>query len=855
MNFCNISLHKNFLAEIAQYLLKKNISDKDVIIVPGYRIQRELKRKILEYSAGDVVVLPRIFTFSDLSNNLVLMQPFLSNLDVFVPQPADKFNSDIILFNIVKNYKETDSFLWFQNIKQFINHYYSKCQKVIEEHFDEKNQDLYNILKEFEDVLAAKNSLLENRRKLLAANIIDKATLRKKTSSQLYIVPSVSVVDYIQIIINKLMPAATLFLHGFTHDHCINKRQSFYFAKEWVKEEVLPREELIEYKNIKHYVEADNRLEEAKIITLMVNNLINQGQKNIAIICNDNALSQYIKSYSAIKWNLYYDESNPPSINNYPQTTSFFILLEILYSKSIDIVKFLGLLKSASATIVSIDDIHSFEVDIVRNNQHINNLYELQKLLIGAGDNKIVSLVNKILDNKRSLRGLIDIYREYFYQGSEKEDMLLQHCKDVLNYNMPKIVKEDKDFVSYLLKAISLRNDTPADDFVKIVTSLESRYMSFDNIIIAGCNEGVFPKLAYKSGYITQKLYNDLDIDNIDEELGFSSYDFIHLLASKNVSITRSMKYNGEPVEESRWLGFIHGKIQCQSIKSYYDYIHEMESNNLLGSYTVPQQVVKQKQLKFEMSASALELLMHNPYVYYAKYILELRPIESWGRDKVSRVFGIVMHDVLAIMLQSYNDITDLNLYIKKCCELFDQYLHQQVIDVSSLKYSWEKKVASIASDLFYYEQGIRGNLSDVIVEKWCSCYLDIDNKMQVKLYAKPDRVNKLKNNKVQIIDYKTGVVPSNIDVSIGKSPQLPIELFILEGSDDDELIYIGIKGTSGNINIKNISVDYSSIEEGVNEVINLFFGTNVMFFAVDEASPKTQDYQHLLRKQEWQAS
>jgi ATP-dependent helicase/nuclease subunit B len=54
-----------------------------------------------------------------------------------------------------------------------------------------------------------------------------------------------------------------------------------------------------------------------------------------------------------------------------------------------------------------------------------------------------------------------------------------------------------------------------------------------------------------------------------------------------------------------------------------------------------------------------------------------------------------------------------------------------------------------------------------------------------ISLYGKVDRIIINNDNLLNIIDYKTGTIPSNRSVLVGKEPQLPIIALIIKNSQE----------------------------------------------------------------------
>jgi ATP-dependent helicase/nuclease subunit B len=156
------------------------------------------------------------------------------------------------------------------------------------------------------------------------------------------------------------------------------------------------------------------------------------------------------------------------------------------------------------------------------------------------------------------------------------------------------------------------------------------------------------------------------------------------------------------------------------------------------------------------------------------------------------------------------------------------------------------------------------------------------------ELRARADRIDRRKDGRLAIIDYKTGAVPNMHDVHLGFAPQLPLEAALArrgafksntdDATTDDagggiqgsiaELAFWQLNGSdSGGVKpIKEAgrggsAIDYDILaEEAYDGLLDL-----LRAFSVEEASyparpmaayaPRYSDYHHLARVLEWSLS
>lgn len=134
-------------------------------------------------------------------------------------------------------------------------------------------------------------------------------------------------------------------------------------------------------------------------------------------------------------------------------------------------------------------------------------------------------------------------------------------------------------------------------------------------------------------------------------------------------------------------------------------------------------------------------------------------------------------------------------------------------------------------------------------------------------LKGRADRVDAYPDASLEIIDYKTGAVPSDKNVAAGYEPQLPLLALIAErgGFADipaapvSALAYWELKGRrhADEIHLqekKSVSDLVSEAESGLRSLISVFADPATPYIAVPKLrlQPKYDDYAHLARLAEW---
>jgi ATP-dependent helicase/nuclease subunit B len=135
-------------------------------------------------------------------------------------------------------------------------------------------------------------------------------------------------------------------------------------------------------------------------------------------------------------------------------------------------------------------------------------------------------------------------------------------------------------------------------------------------------------------------------------------------------------------------------------------------------------------------------------------------------------------------------------------------------------------------------------------------------------LVAKADRIDRLADGTLSIIDYKTGAVPGSKDVSLGFAPQLPLEAAMaMDGAFGEvpaAMVSIlefwrltggdpaGERCPAG----KDIAALAAGAKSGLAALIARFDDPATAYLSRPDPqwAPRYSDYGHLARIQEWSA-
>lgn len=317
------------------------------------------------------------------------------------------------------------------------------------------------------------------------------------------------------------------------------------------------------------------------------------------------------------------------------------------------------------------------------------------------------------------------------------------------------------------------------------------------------------------------RMHKDIEID-------------LNLLIKRaDVAFTRSINGRDSLHEEAEFLNRF--KINKVVMGLHYTNRVKMVRPN-------PMPPIKDRPLA--ISPTAVEMLIRNPYSYYAKYILRL--YEKRGEVEFFKEFGKIMHSIVD-NLQRIEDFGSFDaIYQSECVKMVYESPLEERDKVVVLQ-----RLENLKPQIFQFLKNWSQNCLKTEIESVeYKDFMLIDGTV-VKLKAIPDRVDYIKDGTVRITDYKTGSIPSQQEVNSGYYPQLPLEGLIY--GDMSSLFYVGISGMVDKFDVKKILCNYEDVLISMRGLMEMFLSSQSQgYFASTSEDSKTNGYNHLSRLEEW---
>lgn len=431
------------------------------------------------------------------------------------------------------------------------------------------------------------------------------------------------------------------------------------------------------------------------------------------------------------------------------------------------------------------------------------------------------------------------------------------------------------DLYQSLLARENVRERTPVHPRITIWGASEARLQQPDVMVLGSLNEGTWPDAAETGAWLNRPMREELGLPPPESETGRAAHDFISLLGSPRVYLTRAQKIKGVPTVPSRWLmrisALLAGLKLDEPLKSEQPWLAWARARDAVDDakrviIQAPAPCPPLRMRPRKMSVTRVEDWITNPYTVFARQILKLDALPPLGQAPDQSLRGALVHDVLArFATQHPAALPDdaravLNDIATKL--LADLTGHPRVAAF------WMPRLERFLNWFAATEPARREGVSAIASEISGQLIIAAPGG-PFTLTARADRIDDGRDGLV-ITDYKTGAIPSEGNVQNGRAPQLPLEAAIalgdagfpgLAGRRVQALRYIRAAGgeppgEERRIKSDDVAALASGARDGLAALIALYDNDATPYRAIRRPGFRYDydDYAHLARVAEWSA-
>jgi ATP-dependent helicase/nuclease subunit B len=427
-----------------------------------------------------------------------------------------------------------------------------------------------------------------------------------------------------------------------------------------------------------------------------------------------------------------------------------------------------------------------------------------------------------------------------------------------------------------LLAGAVVRPRHGAHPRLAILGPLEARLQRADLVVLGGLNEGTWPPSVDTGPWLNRPMRAALGLPQPERRIGLAAHDFAQAFAAASVVITRAGRVGGAPTVPSRWLARLDALLghRAEDARTRPAYLRRGDARAAWAEaldtpaqsavWPRPQPTPPLEARPRELSVSAIEQWRRDPYGLYARRILRLEPLEALEAPLGAADRGSALHTALEAFLSRYPETLPPDA-TAQLLRIGEREL-AALLKSPGERAFWWSRFERLADWIVRHERerrtaGVRALGHEV------EGRLVIGGGTPFTVRARADRIDRRPDGAWEIIDYKTGRVPTRAEVEALFAPQLLLEAaiarygaFDLTAGDKPsavELAYWQVhgRGAGGEIKpIKNSADLADRMFALLVEMVRRFDQPDTPYVPLPWPAygPYFNDYAHLERVMEW---
>ncbi len=393
---------------------------------------------------------------------------------------------------------------------------------------------------------------------------------------------------------------------------------------------------------------------------------------------------------------------------------------------------------------------------------------------------------------------------------------------------------------------------------------IEARLQSAQLMVLGGLNEGVWPALPAPDPWLAPQIRQSLGLPGLEQRIGVDAHDLAGALGAPEVIMTRARRDASAPTIASRfWLRIEAMSGGLASPKLGVDKLAELidrpDGSTIPAKRPAPQPPLAAR--PSVIAVTAVDRLKADPFAFYAQAILRLSAMEAIDAPAGPAWRGSMIHRVL-------QDWAEVDAYQPNRLRARIEALLAQPEMHPLLRTLWQPKLIDAADFIAssVAEARSEGRVPVVAEEKG---RFEIAG---VTLTGRVDRIDKLSDGSLAIIDYKTGTAPSVAQIEAGFALQLGLMGLMAENKG-----FNGVNGVASTFEYWLLSRDtttkaFGKIRQalGKSKTLDPADLTSAAYDHFSEAAARWltgdapfiakahpeympySDYDHLMRYEEW---
>lgn len=552
-------------------------------------------------------------------------------------------------------------------------------------------------------------------------------------------------------------------------------------------------------------MQAANPEEEAQALALLVREALEQTEKRVAVVTPDRALARRVVHHLA-RWNIVADDSAGRPLSQTAAGRAFLLAAEVMAenAKAVPLMALLGhplanggiergqwlrQLRLVERELrgprvdPGLEPVREITAKLSKNHAKLAEWWAIAEAAVapllerdGEQPAPLADLIDTLATTAEALCGEAIWAREDGRALAQFVEDFRLHAREAGFAVAPRDVAT---VLSDAMEGHAVRPPYGGHARVQILGLLEARMNRADLVICAGLNEGVWPARGGVDALLAPPILRALGVPGSDFRIGLSAHDLAGALGAPEVVLSRAARDEGGPAIPSRFLlrvqALLGDLLPKHTETRAIDLARAMVRAPDAPRYPRPRPMPTAEQRLVDISATALDRLRGDPYQFFAGKIMQLAQLDALDADPSPAWQGEVAHEIL----ERWHKADPRPAVTQVMDAVFeDRNVHPLMRGLWQPRL--ERALQWIESEIAGYE-----GRETVAVEAWGEMLVD-----GVRIHGKIDRLDRLADGTLAIVDYKTGSPPSSSMVEEGYALQLGLLGMMAEAD--------GFKGITG---------------------------------------------------------
>ncbi|MEJ0017927.1 MAG: double-strand break repair protein AddB [Acetobacteraceae bacterium] len=323
---------------------------------------------------------------------------------------------------------------------------------------------------------------------------------------------------------------------------------------------------------------------------------------------------------------------------------------------------------------------------------------------------------------------------------------------------------------------------------------LEARLQTADVMVLGGLAEGIWPPASDPGAWLSRPMRARVGLNSPEELIGQSAHDFIACAAAApTVVLSCPRRRDGAPVVPARWLTRLetflagHGRRLARHPAGAWARLLDQPSDGphpVRAPRPCPAPALRPRRL----TVTEIETWLRDPYAIHARHVLKLERLRPLDEATDAADYGSLVHAGLHHFLREFG-----TRWPADAAGALRRAMNRALAEADlreALAAWWAPRLGRIADWVAQVETDRRSERPPVALLPEASGTLELPRPGGLfRLAGRADRIERLRDGGLAILDYKTGTPPSQKEVDAGLAPQLLLEAAMAEAGAFGEAV------------------------------------------------------------------